>query len=127
MLETKFYFCSHCGNIIKKFYNSGVPVNCCGEAMKELTPQTADAAGEKHVPLIDIDGENVKVTVGSTLHPMIEKHYIMWIYLETTTGFQVHEFKPGDEPIAYFKLANNEKVISAYEYCNIHSLWVAKL
>ncbi|MFK4784598.1 desulfoferrodoxin family protein [Fusobacterium sp. MFO224] len=127
MLETKFFQCEHCGNIIKKFYDSGVPVVCCGQTIKELVPKTADAAGEKHVPLIDVDGEDVKVTVGSTLHPMLENHYIVWIYLETTNGGQFHYFNPGDEPIAYFKLAKDEKVISAYEYCNIHSLWKSEL
>ncbi|MGO2118990.1 MAG: desulfoferrodoxin family protein [Fusobacterium sp.] len=127
MLETKFYVCSHCGNIVKKFHDSGIPVFCCGEAMKELVPKTADAAGEKHVPLIEVNGEDVKVTVGSTLHPMVESHYIVWIYLETSNGGQFHSFKPGDEPIANFKLAKDEKVISAYEYCNIHGLWIAKL
>ena len=34
----KFYECSHCHNIIAYVKNSGVPVICCGEPMKELVP-----------------------------------------------------------------------------------------
>ena len=47
----KFYRCEHCGNVITHFVDSGVPVVCCGEPMKELTPNTTDAAVEKHVPV----------------------------------------------------------------------------
>ena len=67
----KFYICNHCGNIIAYVKSSGVPVVCCGEKMQELVPNTTDAAVEKHVPVIQIDGSKVTVTVGSAEHPMI--------------------------------------------------------
>ena len=60
----KFYECSHCHNIIAYVKSSGVPVICCGEPMKELIPNTTDAAGEKHVPVIQVEGNKVTVTVG---------------------------------------------------------------
>ena len=56
---------------------------CCGEEMKPLTPNTSDGAGEKHVPVVQVDGQTVTVTVGSVEHPMLEAHYIQWILLET--------------------------------------------
>ena len=34
-MEQKFYICEHCGNIVAKVKNSGVPVMCCGEKMNE--------------------------------------------------------------------------------------------
>ncbi|MFA7116856.1 MAG: desulfoferrodoxin family protein [Bacteroidales bacterium] len=125
MKNTKFYRCEHCGNIITKMYDSGISVVCCGDVMALLKPQMADSTNEKHVPIINIIGNDVTVTVGSTLHPMEEKHYIQWIYLETEKGGQFHYFHPGDEPIAKFRLAEGEKVTAAYEYCNIHKLWKA--
>jgi len=125
MKNTEFFRCEHCGNIITKMHDGGVAVVCCGEEMKKLVAQTADSTTEKHVPIIEIKGHDVKVTVGSTLHPMIEKHYIQWIYLETEKGGQFHYFKPEEEPIAHFRLADGEKVTAAYEYCNIHGLWKA--
>ena len=66
----KFYKCAHCGNIIAYIHDSGVRVSCCGEEMKELLPNTTDAAGEKHVPVITAEGQTVTVRVGSVAHPM---------------------------------------------------------
>ena len=56
----KFYRCEHCGNVITHFVDSGVPVVCCGEPMKELTPNTTDAAVEKHVPVVKVEDNKVK-------------------------------------------------------------------
>ena len=68
----KFYRCAHCGNIVAYIHDSGVRAVCCGEEMKELVPNTTDAAGEKHVPVIAVDGQTVTVTVGSVEHPMLD-------------------------------------------------------
>ena len=62
--------------------NKGVPVMCCGQKMTEMVANTTDAAQEKHVPVVEKDGDKVKVTVGSVEHPMAEEHYIEWICLE---------------------------------------------
>ena len=53
-MEMKFYICERCGNIVAKVKDSGVPVMCCGQAMKELVPGTADASVEKHVPAYEV-------------------------------------------------------------------------
>ena len=60
----KFYICKHCGNIIAFAEDKGVPVVCCGEKMSELVPGSVDAAQEKHVPVIEVDGNLVTVKVG---------------------------------------------------------------
>ena len=91
---------------------------------KELTANTTDGAYEKHVPVIEQHGDHVTVKVGSVAHPMLDVHYIEWIVLETATGYQKHDLKPGDAPEAEF--AVTEPVIAAYEYCNLHGLWVTK-
>ena len=64
MKEVKFYRCKHCGNIIEKIVDSGVSVICCGEEMTELVPTTTDAATEKHVPVVVVEGSKVTVQVG---------------------------------------------------------------
>ena len=92
---------------------------------KELTANTTDGAREKHVPVITVSGDEVKVEVGSVEHPSLEAHYIEWILLETEQGFQIHYLKPGMKPEAVFKV--NEKSVAAYEYCNLHGLWAAKV
>ena len=54
-MEQKFYICKHCGNIIAKVKDAGVPVVCCGEPMSEIVPGTTDAAVEKHVPVWTVE------------------------------------------------------------------------
>ena len=51
----KYFVCEHCGNIVEMVNDSGVPVVCCGEKMKELVPGSVDAAVEKHVPVVTED------------------------------------------------------------------------
>jgi len=119
----KFYRCEHCGNIIAYINDSGVRAQCCGEEMKPIEPNTTDAAGEKHVPMIEQNGSMVTVSVGSVEHPMLDAHYIEWILLETKQGRQRKTLRPGDKPVATFALVEGDDVVAAYEYCNLHGLW----
>lgn len=125
-MDLKFYKCLHCGNIAVKPFDSGVPLVCCGEQMSELIPNTTDAALEKHVPVVRIDGSHVRVEVGSTLHPMTPEHFIAFVCLATKQGYQFHAFTPHDAPVADFALAEGDEVVRVYEYCNLHGLWVAE-
>lgn len=125
VMDVKFYRCTHCGNIAVKPFDSGVPLVCCGEKMEELTPNTVDAAVEKHVPVIKVEGAKVNVEVGSVAHPMTEEHYITFICLVTEKGYQTAPLTPADEPAAAFAVAEGDKAVKAYEYCNLHGLWVA--
>lgn len=127
MTTQRFFICKHCGNIIAFVHASGVPVICCGEPMQELLPNTTDASQEKHVPVIEVKGNVVTVTVGSVAHPMIEEHYIQWISLETRQGNQRKELKPGAEPKATFALADGDEPLAAFAYCNLHGLWKKEL
>lgn len=126
MCEKKFYICKHCGNIIGKIHDSGVPVVCCGENMTELKANTTEASTEKHLPVVTVDGSTVTVKVGSVAHPMTAEHSIQWIYLETDKGGHRICLNPGEEPQAVFCL-KNEKALAAYEYCNLHGLWLTKI
>ena len=93
-------------------------------AGEEIVANTTDGAYEKHVPVIEHHGDTVLVKVGSVAHPMLDVHYIEWIVLETATGYQKKDLRPGDKPEVVF--AVTEPVVAAYEYCNLHGLWMAK-
>lgn len=121
----KFFKCEHCGNIITYAKNSGVPVVCCGEKMQELVPNVVDAAKEKHVPVVAVEGNKVVVSVGSVEHPMIEAHYIEWISLLTKQGKQMKHLDPGEKPQVCFTLCKDDAVEEVYAYCNLHGLWKA--
>ncbi len=122
----QFFLCEECGNLVGMIHNSGAPMTCCGQKMKELTPNTVDAAKEKHVPVVKVEGDLVTVEVGSVAHPMTEAHLIQWIYLQTEKGGQRKMLKPGEEPKAVFAL-HDDKAVAAYEYCNLHGLWKFEL
>lgn len=126
-MELKFYKCNHCGNIAVKVIDKGVPVVCCGEKMAELVPNTSDGAGEKHIPVVEKNGNEVSVKVSSVEHPSLEAHYIQFIALETSEGYQIKYLKPGMTPKATFLLSEGEKAVAAYEYCNLHGLWKTQL
>lgn len=125
MRDVKFFICKHCGNLVGMIHDSGAPLTCCGETMTELVPNTVDAAQEKHVPVVTIEGDTVTVKVGSVAHPMLPEHYIQWIYLLTEQGGERKILKPGDAPEAVFVMTPGDKFIAAYEYCNLHGLWKA--
>ena len=122
-MELKLYKCKHCGNIIAVVKASGVPISCCGEKMTEIVPGTADAAVEKHVPVVEIKDGKVIVTVGEVAHPMAPEHYIEWLAISTDQGNQRKILKLGDKPMACFALCDGENSDAAYAYCNIHGLW----
>lgn len=117
------YQCEICGNTVQVIGEGGGTLVCCGEDMVLLDEQTADSTKEKHVPVIEkVDG-GVKVVVGSTLHPMADDHYIVWIEI-IADGKSCRQFlKPGDAPEATFCVDAAE--ITAREYCSIHGLWKA--
>ena len=123
----KFFVCKHCGNMIGLLHDAGVPMMCCGEKMVELVPNTTDAAQEKHVPVATVEGNKVVVNVGSVDHPMLDEHWIQWVYLETDKGGHRKVLNPGEKPNVVFALTEDEKPLAVYEYCNLHGLWVANL
>lgn len=122
-MEQRFFVCEHCGNMIAMVKDKGVPVMCCGQKMTELVPGSVDAAVEKHLPVIAVDGNKVTVTVSSVEHPMADVHYIEWISIETKQGNQRKTLQPGDAPETTFMLSDGDEVIAAYAYCNLHGLW----
>ena len=122
----KFFKCVSCGNILMYLNKDACDVKCCGETTVEMVPNTSDGAGEKHVPVIEADGNKVTVKVGEVAHPMLDAHYITWVVIETKEGFQVKYLKPGDEPQAVFAIADGDELVAAYEYCNLHGLWKAE-
>ena len=126
MMNVKFYVCPICGNKVEMIHSSGVPVMCCGQKMVELVPNTVEASGEKHIPVASVDGDLVKVNVGSVDHPMADVHYIEWVALVTENGVQRKHLQPGEAPAVSFRL-NGEKPVAVYAYCNLHGLWMSKL
>ncbi len=126
MKEAKFYVCETCGNLVGMINESGVNMMCCGKKMTQIVPGTVEASKEKHIPVATIEGDTVKVNVGSVDHPMTEEHLIEWVYLQTCRGGQRKCLKAGDAPTVTFALCD-EKPVAVYAYCNLHGLWKVEL
>ena len=119
--KLQIYKCDLCGNIVEVIHEGQGELVCCNEPMKLLDAQTADKTTEKHVPVIEKSADGYTVTVGTTLHPMVENHYIEWIEL-IADGKAYRQFlEPGATPEAVFKI--DAAQVTAREYCNVHGLW----
>ena len=106
--------------------DKGVPMVCCGEAMKELVPNTVEASAEKHLPSVTVDGDCLDVQVGSVAHPMEEAHHISFVYVETERGGQRKVLKVGEEPKLTFCFSD-DKPVAVFAYCNLHGLWKTEI
>ena len=124
-MEFKLYRCAHCGNVILKVVDKGVPVMCCGQKMEEITPNTTDAAQEKHVPVVEKtargSGNPVTVKVGSGEHPMLPERYSSLIAVVDGDTVTMKFPKPGDAP--ELKTFCRSDKVEAYEICNLHGFW----
>lgn len=123
----KLFKCNHCGNVVEKIVDSGVGVVCCGEPMVELTANTTDAALEKHVPVLSIDGDILTAKVGEVAHPMTKEHLITTIIAVLGNKVMRVDLTDADEPVATFALGGYKGTVEVYEYCNLHGLWKVEI
>jgi superoxide reductase len=77
----------------------------------------------KHRPVISMTTDKAIIRVGIEEHPMTEEHYIQWIVIQTSKGYKVAKLTHNDKPEVEFELQDDEKLIAAYEYCNLHGFW----
>ena len=56
---------------------------------------------------------------------MTEAHLIEWVALETEQGYQIKYLSAEAAPVVTFTLADGDKAVGVYAYCNLHGLWKA--
>jgi superoxide reductase len=117
----EIYKCNICGNVVEILHTGAGQLVCCGENMELLDEKKSDEGEEKHLPVLEIEDDLVRVKIGSVPHPMKEKHYIEWIELIADNKVYKKFLNPGDEAMVEFKVKAN--VLSARAYCNVHGLW----
>ena len=126
MCENRFYICEKCGNIVGLVHDGGVPMMCCGQKMAKLEAGVVEASHEKHIPVVSVEDNLVRVSVGSVTHPMSEEHHIAWVYLQTNRGGQRKCLCTNGTPEVTFALCD-ETPVAVYAYCNLHGLWKTDL
>ena len=100
MAQTKFYHCSHCGNVVAVLSDGDAAPSCCGEPMELLVARTEGAGADRHVPVVSRDGEKLVVRVGEVRHDMVEEHLIEWVAVEREGRLCLAFLKSEEEPVA---------------------------
>lgn len=126
MYKNKFLISEDNQDIVEIIASNGCEICCDNKPMRELAPNSTNAAEEKHVPKVTVDGSCVTVDVGSVKHPMEDAHSIRWVNIVTNEGSQHKCLKAGTEPVVKFALCPDEKLEEVYAYCNVHGLWMTK-
>ena len=126
MYKNKLLISEDKHDIVEVIASNGCEISCDNKPMKELVANSTDAAQEKHVPQFQINGNIVKVYVGSVKHPMEEAHMIGWVYIVTNQGAQRKFLKANTDPVIEFALCPDEQLEEVYAYCNLHGLWMTK-
>ncbi len=120
--RNQIYRCEICGNVVEVVNAGEGELVCCGQPMKLLEAKSKEEGTEKHKPVIERDGNKVKVIVGSIEHPMEEKHFIELIELvKDGKVLRSRHLSPEERPIAQFICEQEE--VEARAYCNVHGLW----
>ena len=112
--------CPKCGAVIKVLKDckeADCGIKCCGEDMKELIPNSVDAAVEKHIPTYEIKDGKIVVTVN---HVMEDDHFIEWISIVRGNKECITYLKPGESAVTHCKYVPGTVI---YAYCNKHGLW----
>ncbi|MFA6184482.1 MAG: desulfoferrodoxin [Parcubacteria group bacterium] len=115
--------CSVCGDIVEVVHAATGELVCCGQPMMAQEANTVDASTEKHVPVVEIVGDKVKVKVGSVPHPMEAGHYIEWIEVLTSVRVYRKYLTPDLNKEAEAEFTVEGEVVEVREYCNLHGLW----
>lgn len=121
-METIFYRCPICGNIMLKVCGAQVVPHCCGQPMQRLEAGVTDGKTEYHVPMVSCSKDGtLTIRIGQLPHPMTEQHYIQFVYLKTEHGGQIQYLNHGAEATVTFHTKDNP--VSVFAYCNLHGLW----
>ena len=126
MFKSRFLISEDNQDIVEVLASNGCEITCDNKPMKELVPNSTNAAQEKHVPQVSVNGNIVKVDVGSVKHPMEDEHSITLVHIVTTQGTQRKYLKANTDPVVEFALCQDEQLVEVYAYCNLHGLWMVK-
>lgn len=137
------YQCKVCGHIEFNSAPQACPV--CGSPKKEYvqndrifieSEEKSKEAAIKHIPSIKVVKQcgiipeepctDIIVRIGEKLHPMEEKHFIMFIdlYIDDKYASRVM-LTPALWASAVFHIKTEGKKLSVVERCNIHGYWMS--
>lgn len=140
------YICGKCGYLAFNQAPDKCPV--CGAAKeafendpaaikKPVNPASLNELEKKHIPVIDIRKQcglvgpgcvDANIKIGSVLHVMEEKHFIMYIdlYLDYNFIARYHLAPDKLNPVLGVHLKAASGKLTVLENCNLHGRWVSE-
>ena len=138
----ELYICQSCGHVAFNRKPEQCPVCATyiferNDAIFRESEEKSKEASVKHVPAITVntscgfvpenDCIDVLVRIGTTLHPMEEKHFIRFIDCYCDSSYIGRAYlTPGLNPAACFHLKTKGKTVTAVENCTLHGYWMAQ-
>ena len=114
MMNQPKFFATKSGDVLAALICGNGSLSCGGQAMEYLNANTSDGASEKHVPVVEMEGGTLKVSVGSVFHPMTKEHSIGWVCLVTRRGWQLRALPVDENPVAVFAVARDDSPVCVY-------------
>ena len=89
--------------------------------------KNTNGAPEKHIPIVDVDGDSVTVTIPHVMDPE-KPHYIQYVWLTNTENGKIllsKMFVATDEspPTLTVNIPSNVEEVTPMCFCNLHGLW----
>ena len=125
--KLEMFRCEVCGNVIEVVLSGGGELVCCSKPMTLMIAKEHDLGEEKHVPSLEVIGEEKIVRIGDLPHPMEENHYIQFIEVISNDHKWVKRkyLSPNEAAEMSFKCKCNNG-FEAFENCNVHGFWSKK-
>ena len=79
----KFYICEETQTVVEVVAGQAAPLTIDGKEMKELVPNSTDAAVEKHMPVLSVENGEVKTWTAERPHWFIDREipiFRYWLY-----------------------------------------------
>lgn len=91
---------------------------------KIQTEKDESEVKEKHVPIVEVIGDAVKVKVGKVEHPSLPEHFIQWIeLLDGEISLARVYLSPFTKPRTTFFVKEKPEKLKVRIFCNLHGTW----
>lgn len=124
-MNTIFYKCPTCGNVVVKIVDSKVPVVCCGKPMQPLEPNAVDRENRKYLPeVVLLADRRLRIDPCVDDSCTINGDEKMFLYVEFEGGGM---WLGGATRSEILLPIGDYRPLAVYKYCSHHGLWCVKV
>lgn len=124
-MNTIFYKCPACGNVVVKIVDSKVPVVCCGKPMQRLEPNVVDSNTRKYLPEVTLlEDRRLRIVPCPDRSCVTDSGEKMFIFVEFEGGGM---WLDGASHCDVLLPIGEHRPLAVYKYCSHHGLWCVKV